>query len=150
MRQHLTIKNIRAAVGQHEKGRDTPWRASGGGGSNDNNNSSRESKSKDCDNKNDPFPFPLLLLLLNNNCQPLILDWYSSSLVDCYLSNGGGPSSSSLLCPSPGFLDSMGSTRCCCRRSQQGPLHQWRHGWQQCSHCQFLEVRTFAKGRGWG
>jgi hypothetical protein len=35
-----------AAVGQHEKGRDVPWRASGGGGSNDNNDSSKDNSSK--------------------------------------------------------------------------------------------------------
>jgi hypothetical protein len=52
MRHHLTIKNIRAAVGQHKKGRDAPWRASGGGGSNNNNDSSKEIESKDCDNNN--------------------------------------------------------------------------------------------------
>jgi hypothetical protein len=47
MRHHSTIKNIWAAVGQHEKERDAPWRASGEGGSNDNNDSSKENKSKD-------------------------------------------------------------------------------------------------------
>jgi hypothetical protein len=52
MRYHSTIKNILVAVGQHEKGRDAPWRASGGGGSNDNNDSSKENESKDCDNNN--------------------------------------------------------------------------------------------------
>jgi hypothetical protein len=52
MRCHSTIKNILAAVGQHEKRRDAPWRASGGGGSNNNKVSSKENESKDCDNNN--------------------------------------------------------------------------------------------------
>jgi hypothetical protein len=52
MRHHSTIKNIWAAVGQHEKGRDALWHASGGGESNDNNVSSKENESIDCNNNN--------------------------------------------------------------------------------------------------
>jgi hypothetical protein len=46
MRHHSTIKNIRAAVGQPKKRRDTPRHASGGGGYNDNTTAAKKTKAK--------------------------------------------------------------------------------------------------------